>query len=306
MIDKIYIISLAHETGRRESISNELTSNGFYNFEFIDAIRGDELGSTDNLVKSGVLSSTFIDPHGSLNKNIIACAQSHKLAYNTFLTTDYETCLILEDDARFSTFYYKLVLNGALNRTINELYNTDWNVFIWGLVGENVPHYAEGLTHLKEYKRFTPDWAAHAYQITRKGAEILIANNTPVQFAADVNIECSDLNIYCTEFTLIHQTTGYVSRFMADNFNHATKGAIEDITYSREFKSSTQSENLNNRTISGHSMYDIYFSPDRSIKYEQIEYRLSIPKNIDFKSVEFKEYIDPRGFSNKNWTHINF
>ena len=76
--DKIYIINLSWHKKRRETISAELDSVGWYNYEFIDAIGGTDLPSTSEMVKSGTISNLFRDANGILTKNIFACAMSHR------------------------------------------------------------------------------------------------------------------------------------------------------------------------------------------------------------------------------------
>ena len=189
MFQKIYIINVSTEVKRREHVKQELEKIGWFNYEFISAVTGDELEDTDKLVESKILAETFIDPNGILTKNIIACSLSHKKAYSKFLEDGYESCLILEDDIRIGKDFLSLLINGNIKDIVNEQYKVDWDIFMWGLVGENIPHYIDtpsGLNYVREYKKYTPDYAAHAYQITRKGAEKLLRNNTPVKFAADV------------------------------------------------------------------------------------------------------------------------
>jgi len=53
--DKIYIINLAWHKKRRETISAELNSVGWNNYEFIDAIAGSQLPSTSEMVRSGTI-----------------------------------------------------------------------------------------------------------------------------------------------------------------------------------------------------------------------------------------------------------
>lgn len=100
MFQKIYIINVSTEVQRREYVKQELEKIGWFNYEFINAVTGDELEDTDKLVERTILSETFIDPNGILTKNIIACSLSHKKAYSKFLEDGYDSCLILEDDIR--------------------------------------------------------------------------------------------------------------------------------------------------------------------------------------------------------------
>ena len=305
MFDKIYIINISEDTIRRNSISTELESIGWNSFEFIDAVKGSDLTDTKTLIENGVLSSQFIDPFGLLTKNIIACALSHKKAYKKFLEDGYSTCLILEDDVRLSTNGLKFLFNGNIDHIQKELNHLDWDVFIWGLVGPNVPHY-DNIPYrngfVREYKKYNPDWAAHAYQITRKSAHQLIDNNTPIKFAADVNLETSGNKIYCTPWTLIEQNTGQLSRFYADKLEQSFKNLV----YDSEFSSKTSLTIEDKSSLCGNSQYDIYFSPDRNIRYESRNYSCKISKEIEVSKIEFKQFIDKEGTVSNNWCHITF
>lgn len=308
-VDKIYIISIFNEYGRRESIAEELKSVGWNNYEFIDAVRGSDLPSVNDMVNDGILSETFIDPNGLLTRNIIACSQSHKNAQLKFLEDGHKNCLILEDDVRLSIAMYKNLASGLMQFIQEEISRIDPEVFMWGLVGTGIPHYYSGIpgfNYVKEYKKYTPDWAAHAYQLNREGARILIQNNTPIKFAADVNLETSGASIYCTGMTLLEQTSGITSRYIADNVKELVGAKTKDIIFSDVFHSSTIKPSGAMYSFNGHSMNDIYFSDNKDIIYENVKFACEIEKAIRFKSIEFKDFIDPNGTKTKDWCHISF
>lgn len=307
MFDKIYIINIKSDIEKRIKVDEELRSAGFNNYEFIEAVEGIDLPDTDTLRNTGVLSGTFIDPNGILTKNIIGCALSHQKAYNKFLEDGYEKCLILEDDIKFEASFFKSISSGLIPQINRDLSLVNWDIFIWGLVGENIPHYEEpnkqyqgNSVNIQEYKKYTPDWAAHAYQITRAGALKLIKNNSPIRFAADVNLETSDSIIYCTPWSFINQVTGEINRFMSDVLFSRIKEAIGDVDIN-----STTGATKDKGSLCGNSMYDIYFSPDRSIIYEKKKWMCEISKEISMKSVEFKPFTDSSGTVTPAWCHIN-
>lgn len=306
MFEKIYIINLKRHTERKSRVIEELEGAGLHNYEFINAISGDDLPDTSELISSGVLSKTFIDPNGILTKNIIACALSHKLAYKKMLEDGVQRALILEDDVLIDKSFVEILLNGGFKRIRLEMNIVDWDIFMWGLVGDNIPHYTgipSNLERVKEYKKFSPDWAAHAYEITREGASKLIENNTPVKFAADVNLETANTNVYCTPFSYFKQSAGLLNRFDTSNLEHQ----LNDLIWGKGVEiSSTFSEEESMGSMCGTPMYDIYFSPDRSIRFERRRYQVDISKKIEFKSIEFKTYIDSFGFDSANWCFINF
>ena len=61
---------------------------------------------------------------------------------------------------------------------------------------------------LNHMERYPSGYAAHSYIINKPSAQKLIDNNTPNQFAADVNIHCSDIELYCTPISHFGQKTG--------------------------------------------------------------------------------------------------
>lgn len=304
MFSKIYIISLKEDEARRARISEELDGIGFTEYEFIDAVKGSNLPDTEFLKNHKLLADTFIDPYGLLNKNIIGCALSHRKAYQRFLDDSIKSALILEDDVRWTPEGYRFILSGKIDEIRAELKKVDWDIFIWGLVGSNIPHYMNTPSNTKwirEYKKYSPDWAAHAYHITRGGAKKLLANNTPIQFAADVNLETSGCKMYCTPWSLIEQSAGSISRLQADNLTQGFKSLV----YKPEFESQTVIKG-DKVSLTGADPYDLYFSADRSLKFESKTYKCEISKDIDFKGIEFKEFTDTEGTINNNWCHITF
>jgi glycosyl transferase family 25 len=305
MVQKIYIINLKDDTDRRKSITKELESVGWDNFEFIDAIKGSDLPPVQEMIDNKLLDQTFIDPNGTLTKNIIACSLSHKKAYQKMIADGHYKALILEDDIRFTDTGLKYLYADKLAKVREELTRVDWDIFMWGLVGENIPHYINtpaGFKEIREYKKYSPDWAAHAYQITRKAAMYLLKNNTPVRFAADVNLETAGLNMYCTPWTIIEQSAGLLSRFQADQLEQSFKGML----YYNSPGSHTTNGLSDKASLDGSDMYDVYFSNDRNIKYESKSYNCKISKDIEFDNITFKQFTDINGTTNNNWCHINF
>lgn len=94
---KIYVISLAGQTGRRERISRSLQS-GPLDFEFVDAVLGVDLLALEQSL--GVRRKLFSARIGRrMTPGEIGCSLSHKKVLERFLGTDASWCLILEDDA---------------------------------------------------------------------------------------------------------------------------------------------------------------------------------------------------------------
>ena len=298
--NKIYIINLAHHEERRKSVAAELESVGWWNYEFIDAVSGVDLPSTTELVRSGQVSNVFRDANGILTKNIFACSMSHKKAYNKFLEDGLETCLIVEDDMMFLPVALKMMVAGGMDQIHNELRSKDWDIFVWGMPHTYQPVWgqAEGCNMLYEFKRYSPEWAAHAYQITRRGAKNLLESNTPIQYAADVNLESAKNNIYCSYFSLISQTIGKLNRNIANEL-HADFGEKILHNNSNEYKPST----LDTSSIQKNT--DEYYAAwDKNIKFHNKVKNVEIAGNIEIERVEWEDHTTPNGDLVLNWPAI--
>lgn len=301
--DKIYIINLDYHEKRRENVSAELESVGWFNYEFVDAIWGGNLPTTKELVSADVVAKTFKDANGILTKNILACSMSHKKALQRFLDDPEkpESCLIIEDDITFMPVGIKMLLAGGMDTAYRELQQQDWDVFMWGMSHTYMPIWdvVEGCQILHEFKKNAPEWAGHAYQVTRRGAQKLIENNTPIQYAADVNIETADVNIFCTAYTLISQRIGDFPRTVANEL-HTHFGNKILHAGSEEYLPSTLS------VIEPQKNTDEYYATsDKSIKFFNNIRNVEISGDIDLVGVEWKDFITAGGDTFLNWPHIH-
>ena len=113
-VDQIYVINVAKDKFRKKNMIKFFSDYNITNYTFIDAIGGDDLPSIKDLIYEKTLNLSFIDPVGLLTKNIIACALSHKKTLDTFLSSNFDNCLILEDDVKFSPRFFKYLANNSL------------------------------------------------------------------------------------------------------------------------------------------------------------------------------------------------
>jgi glycosyl transferase family 25 len=92
---KTYVINLARAADRREHTTDQVESAGL-NYEFVPAIDGQDLYASD--------FAKLIDPAAVaqyprwLTPGALACALSHRRAYERFLADGGECALIVEDD----------------------------------------------------------------------------------------------------------------------------------------------------------------------------------------------------------------
>lgn len=210
-VDIIYVINLPTYPERKETILKLFNDFNITNFEIIEAIAGEDLPDQNELINSGTLNTIFIDSNGLLTRNIIACALSHRLAYQAFINSGYETCLVLEDDACFSTEMYRYISTGGFEKLKDQIKEVDYDLFIWGRMYD--PIIGKNKTDLSEI--YTPDllsdkYSAHAYQLNRNSAQKLLNKVLPIRYAADVFLETLDFKVFCPKHTLFIQKRGYI------------------------------------------------------------------------------------------------
>ena len=120
-VDIIYVINRAEDTNRLVRLKKEFSFITNLNYKRIPAITGDSLPSVQKLIEDKILYPVFTDPIGLLTKNIIATSLSHRKAVETFYNSDYETCLIVEDDIKFTNAFYKDYTSGVFQSFIEDM-----------------------------------------------------------------------------------------------------------------------------------------------------------------------------------------
>lgn len=185
---KIFVVNLKKDEDRKKNIVNELRKQKIKNYEIIDAINGNKLTHQE------IVSSTFRNSMGANPWNIkmspsqIGCALSHIKIYRSFIKTEYEFALILEDDAIF------------VNNLNDELKNFIINSFKYKkqiiLLSELKQFYNKPLNKSEKYELVDVSNAffTHAYFINKDAAKAIVTFNYPVKTIADNFIF---FKIYC-------------------------------------------------------------------------------------------------------------
>lgn len=289
-VDKIYIISMHKHGIRRQNLYNDLLSAGFANdkIEWVQAIDGSKL-DIDELLDENKISHKFIDPNGTLTKSIYGCALSHQKAYERFLKTDdsVKTALILEDDAGITNVGLRTLMEGSkgYEMLVNDVENIDWGIIMAGHFDKDIKgtECDEALV-LQHMNRYPIGWAAHSYIINKESVQKLIDNNTPIQFAADVNLHCSDVEIYSTPVSHFGQRMGSYFRW------------------------ETQKMGLQYET---HILYELEEFGNQYLSSTTYgDYEVNHPKNatisskLDVEKVTFEPFMNSYGDVIKNWATI--
>ena len=297
-IDKIYIISLERHNNRRNQIFADLHSAGFdvSKIEWIHAVDGSKLDVIKS-INDGVISDTFIDPQGMLTKSVYGCALSHQKAYKQFLETaeHIKTALILEDDASVTHTLLRMCLTKetGYNKLIEEKDSFDWDVIVMGGQYKTIEHLDTNSFVLKEMKRYPVSYAAHSYVINKGGAKKLIESNSPIQFAADVNLHLSDVKLYCTPISYFSQKIGSMDKWTLVQLQSKFK---YDVLYTQE--------NWETDEIISSTSYGDYGS---TINDGDVFITVGITKEMssNINNIDFKPFKAPNGDEIDGWVNIH-
>lgn len=241
-VDIIYVINIKGHQIRKNNMISLFEKYEITNYKIIKAVEGYKLPKTSELVSKGILNEYFVDPNGMITKNIIACAMSHRKVYETFLKTDYKTCLILEDDVKFSDRIFEYILDGKFEEIKKDIIKDNIGIFHWGK--QQLDEITGALPVKDSYTKIFPrnisPQSAQAYQLNRWSAQYLFDNCYPIKMAADVYLDTAKMKVNCPEHSLLIQHNGVIKESIL-------KGLTEAIwtKYStKELESSTTSELL--------------------------------------------------------------
>jgi GR25 family glycosyltransferase involved in LPS biosynthesis len=238
-INVIYWINLDRSTERRNNMENIFADGSFDNIEKIRFPAID--GKNENLVDS------ILDvPKKSISYVEYACLLSHLEAIHTFLNSDYENALIMEDDV---TLDFKKYWKKDLKEIIDNA-PMDWEIIMLTYISNKIPE-EEYIFNRNEY------WSAMAYIINKKGAKRLIENtyiDNKYKIDPSINNE-SDQYIFQKINTYVYKYPYFIYKYGENSTLHqsavkrhdASRQRIEDM-YAIEYKGDT---------IEGFSKYDI-------------------------------------------------
>ena len=211
----IYIINLERSPERREYMSTILDEQGL-SYEFVNAVDGRELD--DSYVDS--LTQNAIRTYG---KGEIGCFLSHLKTYQTFLKSDKDYCLILEDDVTFADdFVHKLNVclsevpdfdifycfdrglrhfyTVTYGNVLNKYFPESWNNNLPLKIQEPYSEHCMKTGHLLDMRGVI---------LSRKAAQQLLSNIDEMLAPIDVQIHFNNvkdgLNIYNSKECLIEQ-----------------------------------------------------------------------------------------------------
>lgn len=182
----ILIISLERSPERRQTIAAALDGLDLP-FRFVDAVDA----GRDALAPVAGAEEIRARTHRDLSQGEIACALSHRKAYETFLASDAGHAVFLEDDALPTPAFARFTREGGHERHPMVLY------FHSGARVLRGPGAPAGPGHSLYRLAMSPNGAV-AYSLDRASAHALLQANTPVACKADWPMDLAALGALVT------------------------------------------------------------------------------------------------------------
>jgi GR25 family glycosyltransferase involved in LPS biosynthesis len=202
IIDKIFIINLAHRTDRKEHMINEMKKQNISNYEFFDAIRPtlkevNEWNSNYcNYVKKDVHPLKF----DNYRIGCLGCLKSHIEVIKIALTRNYKNILILEDDTEFITDISKLYeYSEQIDNNYDMLYLCGSHLGIKTNISNNI-------------KKIIGTYTTGSYCISYKAMKYFVDNINRYEKEIDVfyaTVLQKNLHCYCTYPHITKQCNGF-------------------------------------------------------------------------------------------------
>jgi len=179
MIDT-YVISLERARIRRQHIQKHFRSF-LRKYEIVNAIDAQDFEVEQ--IKS-LVAQDRRDWTNYLRPGAVCCALSHMRAYETFLSTDAEHCLVLEDDAELA------ISRKEYEHILERLINIDVDVIVFASFSIKKVVLQQHTVVSKNFQLFIANaddapGGAVAYLIKREAARKILKYNNPVRDTAD-------------------------------------------------------------------------------------------------------------------------
>jgi glycosyl transferase family 25 len=178
MQPSIFVISLPGSVDRQQAIAQQLAQHGL-DFSWLDGVDGRRLAAPE---LATVYSAQRAETEGGrqLNAGEIGCALSHQKVYRQMLAADIPLALVLEDDA---------ALDGDFAQRLAEICATlDWQAVDLLLLSHIQKYTAWGARAIagdRELVRPVVAYNGNGYLLTRRAAQLLLAQLTPIYQPAD-------------------------------------------------------------------------------------------------------------------------
>jgi glycosyl transferase, family 25 len=175
----IYVINLPKDVERRRRMERLLTPFGLP-FRFIQALQGSSLSAED--------LSIFDCKQMNLSPAEFGCMLSHVKAWKTFLDTEDNHAIILEDDVHFSEGFKEVVSKIQIDTKTISLYRLE--TFLASVTIGTRPRQTIG--KYKIVPSYTSHGGAAAYMVNRKTALYLSRVYYAFEHAVDIELFAPD------------------------------------------------------------------------------------------------------------------
>ena len=196
---KIYYINLDQSKDRKQNVESICYSQNLTP-ERINAVDGKKIDINDKKYEKAIHKiKWWFEKNNLSNVGHFGCYLSHMKTYQTFLESNSEYCLILEDDIELLTDNLKRDILINMNNLPN-----DWDILLLGYEidgrKKNVRNGNKNTKLRKGLLNITYFVGLHAYIITRKTAKILLENLQTLDWILDWNVcylaEKNIVNVY--------------------------------------------------------------------------------------------------------------
>jgi glycosyl transferase family 25 len=197
----IYVINLKKNTERKKYLIEEFKKHKIENYNFIEAINGNDLNS-EELKNKNIISNNC-----KLTRGEIGCSLSHYKIYEEIIKNDAEISLVLEDDVFFVDGF-----NIKYNILMNRIKNINWDIFYLGIncytncckEGEYVGNKIHGIYYPKHVLAGT-----HGYLIKKQSIKKIMDCFFPIHKAVDIFLMNIDIKRFTLTNTIIKTNNTY-------------------------------------------------------------------------------------------------
>ena len=171
--NKIYVVSMEKNTERHQYINELFRKYNIANYKILHGPEGESINVSE------LYNKKLIQEHMKKMPNPIGTIETHKMAWQDFVNSGCEKCLVFEDDV-----YFLENFESRLSQFLTNLPD-NWDVL---QIGWLPPHYSNKEDKkINEYVklRWSGVAGAHCYALKINSARILIENVYPINKAVD-------------------------------------------------------------------------------------------------------------------------
>jgi|GEM_PF-821892 len=224
----VYFINMDGSNKRLNLLTPYLDRLGFP-YERISAVNGNKMSEEE--VLSYLDIKTWQQVVGSkerIYKGTMGCSLSHIKTWETFLASEYEFALILEDDVYFDT----MVLQDIVNQLIKEK-SSMWDIVIFHKLENKRSKGLVSIDHLRHNRNlnvnFNKFYSAAAYLVNKRAAVSFVSHALPIKIPMDAYYNRPwefNLRLLSVEPLIVHNRESLGSERLNTNYISLPKAPI--------------------------------------------------------------------------------